>query len=78
MRQASALFHLWEHIYRNIFVAYAVVFAECIKWRRVTVSSSLRTDLTFKSEAIFLPVGGAEASVGIKVTCLMYIIIYQF
>lgn len=38
----------------------------------MTVSSSLCTDLTFSSAAIFLPVGRAKASVGIKVTCLTY------
>lgn len=74
----TALFHLSVHIYRNPAVAYGVTIAECIKWRRVTVSSSLCTDLTFSSAAIFLPVGGAEASLGIEVTCLTYVVIYQF
>lgn len=74
----TALFRLSVHIYRNPAVAYGITFAECIKWRRVTVSSSLRTDLTFSSTAIFLPVGGGEASLGIEVTCLTYVMIYQF
>lgn len=78
-RQATtALFHLSVDIYRSPTVASGVTFAECIKWQRVTVSSSRRTDLTFSSAAIFLPVGGAEASLDIEVTCLTDVMIYQF
>lgn len=78
-RQATtALFHLSVDIYRSPTVASGVTFAECIKWQRVTVSSSRRTDLTFSSAAIFLSVGGAEASLGIEVTCLTDVMIYQF
>lgn len=75
----TALFHLSVHIYRNPAVVCSLIFAECIKWRRVAVSSSLRTDLTFSSAAIFLSVVQypAEASLG-KVTCLTYVVIYQF
>lgn len=75
---ATALFPLLVHIYRKPAVAYGATFAECINRRRVTVSSSLRTDLTFSSAAIFLPAGGAEASLGIEVTCSTYVMIYQF
>lgn len=38
--------------------------AEWIKWRRVTVSSSLRAHLTFSSAAIFLPVGPSRSLTG--------------
>lgn len=38
--------------------------AEWIKWRRVTVCSSLRAHLTFSSAAIFLPVGPSRSLTG--------------
>lgn len=68
MRQTAALFHLSEHIYKNTIVVYGDVFADSTLGTRVTVSSSLCTDPTFSSAAIFLPIGRAEASVGIKVS----------
>lgn len=67
----TALLPLSVHIYRNS--------AECIKRRRVTAPliTSL-TDLTFSSAPIFLPAGGAEASLGSEVTCLTRVMIDPF